>query len=69
MGEDFDEVDWRTLDPRQYDPRRIIREALLDDAPTPPVKPQSAPMAPAAVPTPRPTLTPGERPPFDTEAT
>ena len=21
-------ADWRTLDPRQYDPRRIIREAL-----------------------------------------
>ena len=35
MGEDFDDVDWRTLDPRQYDPRRIIREALLDDAPVP----------------------------------
>jgi sec-independent protein translocase protein TatB len=31
MGEDFDEVDWRKLDPRQYDPRRIIREALTDD--------------------------------------
>ncbi|MGN6325187.1 Sec-independent protein translocase TatB [Pseudolysinimonas sp.] len=31
MGDDFDEVDWRKLDPRQYDPRRIIREALVDD--------------------------------------
>lgn len=31
MGEDFDEVDWRKLDPRQYDPRRIIREALAED--------------------------------------
>src|ERR671910_71494 len=38
MGEDFDDVDWRTLDPRQYDPRRIIREALLDDAPVPTVR-------------------------------
>lgn len=28
MGED---VDWQQLDPRQYDPRRIIREALLDE--------------------------------------
>jgi sec-independent protein translocase protein TatB len=36
MGSDFDDVDWRTLDPRQYDPRRIIREALLDDEPVPP---------------------------------
>lgn len=31
MGPDFDDVDWKKLDPRQYDPRRIIREALLDD--------------------------------------
>ena len=31
MGSEFDEVDWKKLDPRQYDPRRIIREALLED--------------------------------------
>ena len=31
LGEDFDDVDWRKLDPRQYDPRRIIREALTED--------------------------------------
>ncbi|MBC7725893.1 MAG: Sec-independent protein translocase TatB [Burkholderiaceae bacterium] len=31
MGPDFDEVDWKKLDPRQYDPRRIIREALVDE--------------------------------------
>jgi len=30
-GVDIDEIDWKKLDPRQYDPRRIIREALLDD--------------------------------------
>jgi|SRR5215203_293311 len=30
MGPEFDDVDWRKLDPRQYDPRRIIREALTD---------------------------------------
>jgi sec-independent protein translocase protein TatB len=30
MGPDFDDVDWKKLDPRQYDPRRIIREALND---------------------------------------
>jgi len=29
IGED---VDWRKLDPRQYDPRRIIREALAEPA-------------------------------------
>lgn len=40
MGPDFDDVDWKKLDPRQYDPRRIIREALLDepdDRPSDPV--------------------------------
>lgn len=36
MGPDFDDVDWKKLDPRQYDPRRIIREALLDDEPATP---------------------------------
>lgn len=35
MGPEFDEVDWKKLDPRQYDPRRIIREALLEDPVTP----------------------------------
>jgi sec-independent protein translocase protein TatB len=30
MGPEFDEVDWSKLDPRQYDPRRIIREALTE---------------------------------------
>lgn len=40
MGPDFDDVDWKKLDPRQYDPRRIIREALLeDDEPAPQVRP------------------------------
>ena len=31
LGEDFDDIDWQSLDPRRYDPRRIVREALLDD--------------------------------------
>lgn len=40
MGPDFDDIDWKKLDPRQYDPRRIIREALTeDDTPTPTVRP------------------------------
>ncbi|MDO5053283.1 MAG: Sec-independent protein translocase TatB [Pseudoclavibacter sp.] len=43
MGEEFDEVDWRKLDPRQYDPRRIIRDALLEE----PARP-AAPAAAAA---------------------
>lgn len=31
MGPEFDDVDWRQLDPRQYDPRRIIRDALAEE--------------------------------------
>jgi sec-independent protein translocase protein TatB len=31
LGPEFDDIDWRKLDPRQYDPRRIVREALQDD--------------------------------------
>jgi sec-independent protein translocase protein TatB len=30
LGPEFDDVDWRALDIRQYDPRRIVREALTD---------------------------------------
>ncbi|MFB2581639.1 Sec-independent protein translocase TatB [Herbiconiux sp. P15] len=51
MGPEFDDVDWKKLDPRQYDPRRIIREALLDDEPggaggstSPSVRPVSRPV-------------------------
>ena len=31
MGPEIDEIDWKKLDPRQFDPRRIVREALADD--------------------------------------
>jgi len=38
LGEQAADVDWAALDPRKYDPRRIVREALLDDPPAiPPV--------------------------------
>ena len=33
LGPDFDDMDWKKLDPRQYDPRRIIREALAESPP------------------------------------
>ncbi len=65
IGED---VDWRSLDPRQYDPRRIIREALLDDAPA--ATPTTAVPAPVTTaPPPKQVFTPGIVPPFDSEAT
>jgi sec-independent protein translocase protein TatB len=31
MGSEFDDVDWKQYDLRQYDPRRIVREALMDE--------------------------------------
>ena len=34
LGPDFDDMDWKKLDPRQYDPRRIIREALQESPTT-----------------------------------
>jgi sec-independent protein translocase protein TatB len=53
LGEDFDLDEWRKLDPRQYDPRRIIRDALLEpdpdqeDEPEPEEAPEPAPRATA----------------------
>ncbi|GAA5100745.1 hypothetical protein GCM10025760_38530 [Microbacterium yannicii] len=77
MGEDFDDVDWRTLDPRQYDPRRIIREALLDDAPVAGIGSTAKTAASAAVaptvptaPVSSPFRGPADGPtPYDSEAT
>lgn len=72
MGPEFDDVDWRKLDPRQYDPRRIIREALLDDPPTATVRAAgvaAAATATAVTPSPRYDPASGELPPYDTEAT
>lgn len=71
MGPDFDEVDWKKLDPRQYDPRRIIREALLDDADDGPAFPKAVeqePPEPASAAL-RKLRETGESAPFDSEAT
>ncbi|PZQ88126.1 MAG: Sec-independent protein translocase TatB [Leifsonia xyli] len=72
MGPEFDEVDWAKLDPRKYDPRRIIRDALLEEDPAAPVP--AGPAVPA-----RSSATgyelrqrrlgKGAVPPFDAEAT
>lgn len=78
VGSEFDDVDWRKLDPRQYDPRRIIKEALLDDiedavkplsenAPRPQAQSLGAPAVPPSVSAPR--LSYGQAAPFDAEAT
>jgi sec-independent protein translocase protein TatB len=63
MGPEFDEVDWQKLDPRQYDPRRIIRDALIDDgsnASAPVVRPVVKPSS---------RMAPGVAAPYDSEAT
>ena len=67
MGaEVFDEIDWKRLDPRQYDPRRIIRDALFaeDDEEPAQVVGLSSVATRAGEP-----LAAGALPPFDAEAT
>jgi sec-independent protein translocase protein TatB len=59
-----EEVDWKQLDPRQYDPRRIIREALAE---TDTSNPSAGKFSPSV--RPQATLAEGERAPFDSEAT
>jgi sec-independent protein translocase protein TatB len=60
IGAEVGDVDWSKLDPRQYDPRRIVREALLEDD-------DPAPSRTAPPPPPAPVS--GGPAPFDDEAT
>lgn len=76
MGPEISDVDWRKLDPRQYDPRRIIRDALFEDDPAPATTATVTALAePAASAFPtRPPLVRHEfsrtsLPPYDSEAT
>ena len=65
LGPEFSDVDWRKLDPRQYDPRVIVREALMEeDEPEAPAYQAASASGPMTR-----RLEPGERAPFDTEAT
>ena len=66
LGPDFDEEEWRKLDPRQYDPRRIIRDALLE-----PPEPRRREPEPEAEPVPvvQRAKPRGELVAFDDEAT
>jgi len=58
MGPAFDDVDWQQLDPRRYDPRRIVREALA----TPSERTESTATRAGMVPVSE-TGAPAERPP------
>jgi sec-independent protein translocase protein TatB len=42
LGEDFDAIEWHKLDPRRYDPRRIIADALLESTNVEAQEPQPA---------------------------
>jgi sec-independent protein translocase protein TatB len=66
MGPELSDVDWRAYDPRQYDPRKIVRDALLTPDPSP-VAPHD-PASDKAVSTPR-GFDPARVTPWDTEAT
>lgn len=49
VGPELDEIDWKSYDPRQYDPRRIVREALSDDGSRAAASPQAAAVAGGSV--------------------
>lgn len=68
LGPDLDEL--KALDPRQYDPRRIVREALAEDVP----RRTTTPVAPAATAATGVAAAASQKdsqdpPPFDNEAT
>lgn len=72
LGPEFSDVDWSKLDPRQYDPRKIVRDALLDDSPSPTYARSAATQAADSNGTPAPqagaVAEPGKAP-YDDEAT
>ncbi len=75
LGPEYDDIDWRAYDPRQYDPRRIVRDALADPDPASATSSPSTAAA-GATPSGSPVVPPAPmfrdptRPtPYDTEAT
>jgi sec-independent protein translocase protein TatB len=69
MGPDYDDIDWKKLDPRQYDPRRIVREALLEDEEKPVAPTVSVPKRESAYAQRQRLIREGKPAPFDLEAT
>jgi len=68
LGPDFDELEWKKLDPRQYDPRRIIRDALTEEPATAPAEPVRSTVESAYQKRQR-LLNEGTPAPFDPDAT
>ncbi|MDA7715815.1 sec-independent translocase [Pontimonas sp.] len=68
LGPDYDDMDWKKLDPRQYDPRRIIREAL-DESPAPTTSQVASPVVMESAYLKRKRLQQGTAAPFDPDAT
>jgi len=74
MGPEFEDINWRAYDPRQYDPRKIVRDALFD--PDPEEEPgdvvdapaEASPVIGAASYDPN-RFDPDRATPFDTDAT
>jgi sec-independent protein translocase protein TatB len=64
LGDGFEDMDWKKLDPRQYDPRRIVRDALKDE-----IKRPNAAESLNRAKAPQKPLELGEAPPVDLEAT
>lgn len=77
LGPGFEDIDWRQLDPRQYDPRRIVREALTSPSdgagatpvPAPDVQELGGPGAGARAARGGGAFDPARPTPFDTDAT
>jgi sec-independent protein translocase protein TatB len=69
MGPELDDVDWRKLDPRQYDPRRIIRDALMEEPQPATPKQARATIAEPVAPRVPQSFTAENRPPYDPEST
>lgn len=69
LGPDFDDMDWKKLDPRQYDPRRIIREALQEQPVTPVADDVAKPVGMESAYLKRKRLLGGTTAPFDGDAT
>ncbi|HLS03692.1 MAG TPA: twin-arginine translocase TatA/TatE family subunit [Actinomycetales bacterium] len=61
MGAEGEQIPWDKLDPRQYDPRRIVRDAVMGE--------ESGTAGAVAAAAPRVERKPGTPPPFDSEAT